>query len=241
MTDAKLKMQNFRQSSVEGLTEDQIEYLTDKWGLPDDEGTKNGIDVYDIIQMEKMYTEYEDEYEMNVDREQSLKSICKLAVKMDKALDNNDIDAYRKLSMAYDQLRKAAKFTDSQKKEQKRRDIDSVGELVKFVEMNGGIIPDIDYDPIDEPQDKIDFMIKDMKKYIDNLVKNELGLSNLIESYIKKAEKNKAQSVEDIMVQGFADQDDDDLSAYVDADSFTDVMMRQIQQEAMELSNGDYR
>lgn len=177
----------------DNLTEEDIQYLALKWGL-----------LYkpsEWVKMEELYRKYAASYEISIDREQALKAICKTDLKMNQAIDIGDIKTFKDLQAANDQLRKSSKFTDSQKQEEKQRELDSIGQLVEFVEKEGGVIPQY-FDPIETPEDRIDFIINDIKHYTDNLVKNELGLGNLIESYIKKLEENKAQSVEDILRAG---------------------------------------
>ena len=211
------------------LTPDDIKYLSLKWGL-----------LYkpsEWVKMEELYKKYEADYELSTDREQVLKNICKTDLKMNQALDVGDIKTFKDLQSANDMLRKSGKFTDSQKQEEKKRDIDSIGELVAFVENHAGIIPRYD-DPIEVPQDKIDFIINDMKNYTDNLVKNELGLGDLIESYIKKLEENKTKSVAEIMKEGVR-PDEDDILTPEEAAEFQEFKMREREEEAKRLAE-DY-
>lgn len=88
-------------------------------------------------------------------------------------------------------------------------------------------------DPIEYPQDKIDFIIKDMQNYINNLIRDELGLGNIIETYIQKIEENKAKSVEEIMAKGF-DQEEDELTVE-DIEAFAEFQADEIEQEAQAL------
>jgi len=208
------------------LTPDDIKYLSLKWGL-----------LYkpsEWVKMEELYQKYAADYELSTDREQVLKTICKTDLKMNQAIDVGDTKTFKDLQAANDQLRKSAKFTDSQKQEEKKRDLDSIGELVAFVENKGGIIPMKD-DPIHVPQDKIDFIINDMKNYTDNLVKNELGLGNLIESYIKKLEENKAMTADDILKQGIK-SDDDDIVTPEEARDFQEFKIAEREEEAKRLA-----
>lgn len=142
-----------------------------------------------------MYSKYANEYELNVDREETLKQICKLALKMDQALDIGDASTYKSLQTSYDSLRRSAKFTEAQNKEDTSRYLDSIGELVRFCEKEGGAIEQIPY-PDDYPQDDIDYAIKNMKSYYYDLVINELGLGNMIEAYIKRLEKSEDDEVD---------------------------------------------
>lgn len=209
----------------EELTADDITYLSLKWGL-----------LYkpsEWVELERLYQKYAADYELSVDREQSLKAICKTDLKMNQAIDVGDVKTFKDLQAANDSLRKSAKFTDAQKQEQKKRELDSIGELVAFVEQQGGIIPMKD-DPIEVPQDKIDFIIKDLKKYTSNLVKNELGLGNLIESFIEKTKESKAQSAEDIMKQGISE--DEDVVTQEDAEQFQQFQLEEREEEAKRLA-----
>ena len=190
--------------------------------------------------MEETYTKYANEYELNVDRELTLKQICKLELKMDQALDCGDASTYKSLQSSYDALRKSAKFTEAQNKEGQTRYLDSIGELVRFCEMEGGIIPKMP-NPDDYPEDKIDFCIKDMKQYNYNLVTKELGLGNLIESYVEKleqAEKDKAAS-EDMMNDNFIlSAADEEANAITDqeAEDFYQYLENEIEAEARMLA-----
>lgn len=133
---------------------------------------------------------------MDVDRELVLKQICKLNLKMDEALDMGDFKSYRDLSNTFDTLRKSASFTKVQNKDGEAHYLDAVGELVAFVEKEGGIIEQIPW-PDDYPQDSVDYAIKNMKGYLYDLVTNELGLGNMIESYIKRLEEqNKNNDID---------------------------------------------
>lgn len=184
------------------------------------------------VKMEELYCNYESEYELNIDRAEILKKVCRVSLKMDQALDAGDMQSFKALSSTFDQLRKSGKFTESQKKEEVKRELDSIGELVKFVEREGGIIPQFE-DPIVYPKDKIDFIIKDIQNYINNLVKDDLGLGNIIESYIEKMQKEKIETVEDIMNKGFDDKNE--ILDEKDVAEFADFQASEIEKEAQAL------
>ena len=171
------------------LDDKDISYLMLKWGT-----------VYtpeQWIKMEQMYNKYAQEYDLNVDREEVLKKMCKTSLKMDEALDAGDVTGYKNLAAVFDQLRKSGKFTEAQNKDDKQQVLSSIGELVALCEQEGGIIPSLpQYDPDQYPQDKIDFTLRDLKSYTYSLVSNELGLGDLIESYIEKLEKSEEDSVD---------------------------------------------
>lgn len=211
----------------EQLTPDDVQYLALKWGM-----------LYkpsEWVKLEEIYQKYASEYELNTDREQALKMICKTTLKMDQALDVGDTRTFKDLQAANDMMRKSAKFTDAQNKQEVTRDIDSIGELVAFVENEGGIIPRMD-DPIEEPQDKIDFLINDMKNYVDNLVRNELGLGDLIESFVEKVNNNEVKTAEQIMAESFVD-DDSDVLTNKEAEDFMQFQIEEIEAESQKLVN----
>lgn len=139
--------------------------------------------------MEDLYIRYENEYELDVDREETLKQICKVTLRMNEALDIGDLKGYRDLASTCNTLRTSACFTTAQKKENKTEVMSSIGELVRFCEVEGGIIEQIPC-PDEYPQDDIDYAIKNMKSYYYDLVTNELGLGNMIEAYIKRLEES---------------------------------------------------
>lgn len=168
----------------DALTEDDVNMLSVKWG--------SDYRPSEWVRLEEMYRKYTNEFEMNVDREEVLKMMCKTSLKMDQALDDGNISDYTKLQSAFDALRKSGKFTEAQNKDKQEKYLDSVGELVLAVEKEGGIIPRFDY-KFETTQDKIDFTLKDMQAYTYNLVRNEMGLGNLIETYIQKLDQANAQ------------------------------------------------
>lgn len=207
------------------LTQEDMKYLALKWGM--------AYKPTEWVKLEEIYKKYESEYELNVDRSETLKSICKTKFKMDQAIDIDDIKAYKDLSTVYDQLRKSGKFTEQQNVEQQKREIDSLGELVQFVENNGGIIPQFE-DPENQPQDKIDFLVNDIKNYINNLVRNELGLGSLIESYVEKLKNQEVKSAEDLIKEGISLEEKDTLTQ-AEAEEFQEFQMSEIEEESRKL------
>ena len=149
--------------------------------------------------MEELYTQYENQFELTVDRIVALKQLCKLDLEMNECLAIKDYKAYRDLSGQLDMVRKSAKFTEAQNKENSSNYLDSIGELVRFCEEEKGLIEAMPH-PDDYPQDKIDYTIIDIKKYIQDLVRGELGLGSLIESYIKKLEEHEERNALDMNI-----------------------------------------
>lgn len=175
---------------------------------------------------------------MNVDREEVLKKMCKTSLKMDQALDAGDTTGYKSLATVFDQLRKSGKFTEVQNKEEKQVYLSTIGELVALCEREGGIIEALpQFDPDQYPQDKIDFTLKDLKSYTYNLVTNELGLGDLIESYIEKLEKAESEgdvNLEDGLITNIDEAEENAVTAE-DYEEFQTFLENEIENEAEEL------
>lgn len=117
----------------------------------------------------------------------SLILICKTNLKMNQCLDQGDIEGFQKLSKVSESLRKSAKFTAAQNKEEKNDYVDSIGELVSVCEREG-FIPRYS---LDIPQDKVDITLKDMENYLYKLVTQDLGFGQQIENALKKIQLQK--------------------------------------------------
>lgn len=208
------------------LSDEEFQYLLFKWG--------HLYQPSQLIQMEQLYNKYANEYELNIDREETLKKICKTSLKMDEALDIGDTAAYQKLASVSDQLRKSGKFTEVQNKEDQVRYLDSIGELVALCEKEGGPIPEF-VDPDEYPQDKIDFTLKDLKSYTYNLVTNELNLGDLIQSYIEKlekAEEEEDKNLTDGLITSSEEQEKNELLTDKEAIEFQEYIDSEIEKDA---------
>ena len=107
------------------------------------------------------------------------------------------------MSRVYDSLRKSAKFTAAQNKEQNEDFVDSIGELVAICEKEGGFIPRF---ATNIPQDKVDATLEDMNKYVYKLVTQDLGFGRQIEDALKK-----------IQIQKEMEEDEDALTSIEDS------------------------
>ena len=176
------------------LTEDDKIYLAMKWGR-----------LYtpaDWIELEKNYNEMMNSFDIqDADTINTLVLLCKTNLKMNQAIDCGDVEGFQKLSKVSESLRKSAKFTAAQNKEQKNDYVDSVGELVAMCERDG-FIPRF---ATDIPQDKVDLTLKDMNSYVNKLVTQDLGFGQQIEDALKKIqiqrEMNEAEDTA-IMMDG---------------------------------------
>ena len=180
----------------EELTDEDKKYLAMKWGR-----------LYkpsEWIELEKIYEQMTASFDIqDADTINTLILICKTNLKMNQAIDIGDLDGFQKLSRVSESLRKSAKFTAAQNKEEKNDFVDSVGELVSMCEREG-FIPRF---AIDIPQDKVDLTLKDMNKYLYKLVTQDLGFGQQIEDALQKIKIQQEM------------QENNDLSLDVDADS----------------------
>lgn len=172
------------------LTQEDKVYLAMKWGR-----------LYkpnEWVELERKYNEMMNSFDIqDSDTTGTLILICKTYLKMNQAIDCGDMDGYQKLSRVYDSLRKSAKFTAAQNKEQKADFIDSLGEMVAYCEKVGGVIPKFE---ITTDYDIVDKVIRDLKEYNRSLVYEDTALAHQVEDYIKKREtaesmkKDKAEA-----------------------------------------------
>lgn len=159
------------------LSLEDKQYLAMKWGRT--------YKVSEWIELQKKYTEMMDSFDIqDADSKNTLIFICKTYLKMNQAIDCGDVQGYQKLSKVYDALRKSAKFTAAQNKEEKGDFIDSVGQLVAYCEKEGGRIPRYE---IKTSNDIVDKVIDDMKSYTRNLIYEDTSLARQIQDYIKQA------------------------------------------------------
>lgn len=181
-----IKEEDLPDPSKELTQEDKV-YLAMKWGR-----------LYkpnEWIALEQDYLKMKNSFDIqDADTENTLILICKTNLKMNQAIDMGDLDGYQKLSRVSDQLRKSAKFTAAQNKDEKVEQIDSVGELVHFCETHKGKIPKYQ---IDVPYDIVDKIIIDLKKYTKDLIYQDVALARQIEDYIKRREILEVQKADE--------------------------------------------
>lgn len=176
------------------LTLEDKKYLVMKWGRT--------YKMNQLIELQQKYVEMTNSFDIqDADSKNSLILICKTYLKMNQALDCGDVEGYGKYSRTYDMLRKSAKFTAAQNKENKSQVVDSVGQLVAFCQKNGGKIPRFQ---IKQP-DAIDKIIDDLKSYNRSLIYEDSALSRQIEDYLKqvRAAQAKKEDMAAAKEQGF--------------------------------------
>lgn len=166
--------------TLELTKEDKI-YLAVKWGKT--------YNLAELLELEKDYNNMTKSFDIqDADTRNTLIFICKTNLKMNQCLDSGDFEGFQKLSKVSESLRKSAKFTAAQNKEDKEDFVDSVGELISLCEREGGFIPRF---PTNIPQDKVDATLKDMNDYVKKLVTQDLGFGKQIENALKKIQIQK--------------------------------------------------
>jgi hypothetical protein len=178
------------------LTQEDKLYLAMKWGR-----------LYkpsEWVELEKHYNDMMNSFDIqDADTKSTLILLCKTDLKMNQAIDQGDVDGFQKLSRVSDSLRKSAKFTAAQNKEDKSDYVDSVGELVAICEKEG-FIPRF---PTDIPQDKVDKTLKDMNNYLYKLVTQDLGFGQQIEDSLKKIQLQKEMNDAEILLDDEVDEE----------------------------------
>ena len=190
------------------LTQDDKIYLALKWGR-----------LYTPAQwvaLEKNYEQMKKSFDIqDADSENSLILICKTNLKQNEAIDMGDYEGYQKLSRVSDTLRKSAKFTAAQNKQQKSQFVDSVGQLVTYCEKMKGAIPRFE---IKTDQDIVDKVVKDLKDYYKTLIYEDSALARQIEDYIKKREQadQKRRDKQEALQKGLdhVELDDQDFADF---------------------------
>lgn len=208
------------------LSEDDITYLRIKWGKT--------YKPFEWVQLEQLYNEMMDSYDIqSAGHIDTLKLCCKTSLKANQLLDIGDVDGAQKMIKMYDGLMKSGKFTAAQNKGESGDGIDSISAIVSICERDG-FIPRY---YTEGPQDKVDWVIRDLKDYTRQLVTEEMNLGSLIERAVKQIEKDREREIDDVEN---ADEDDeaferslfeDDNSILKDSD-FSDF--HEFEQEELE-------
>ena len=196
------------------LTDEDKIFLAMKWGRL--------YSPQEWVALEQKYAEMADCFDIqDSDTISTLKLICKTDLKMNQALDSGDIDGFQKLSKVSESLRKSAKFTAQQNKEEAGNYLDSIGEFVALCEKEGGFIPRF---CTDIPQDKVDLTLQDMNNYTKKLVTEDLGFGAQIETALRKIQMQAEANAEASAKNNLEEEDsvaeliDDDYKEFYDLD-----------------------
>ena len=185
------------------LTDEDKTYLRLKWGKmyrPDE-----------WVWLEQLYNDMMESYDIQTAGHlDTLKLLCKTSLKCNQLIDAADIEGYQKMSKVYDSLMKSGKFSAAQNKAENGDYVDSVGELVALCETDG-FIPRF---YVDQPNDKVDQTLIDMKRYTKTLITEETNLGNLIEEAIKN---NQKEDEADLLLNEDGNLSDEDLIGDLEA------------------------
>ena len=164
------------------LTDDDKRYLLLKWG--------KSYTPEEWVKLEQLYNEMMQSYDIqSAGHIDNLKLLCKTSLKSNQLLDIGDVDGAQKMLRMYDSLMKSGKFTAAQNKAESGEYVDSISELVAICEKEG-FIPRY---YIDQPGDRVDETIADLKGYTHSLVVDEMNLGNLIVSAVKTMAREEAK------------------------------------------------
>ena len=167
---------------IEDLTEEERIYLRLKWGKT--------YKPEEWIKLEQLYNEMMESYDIqSAGHIDNLKLVCKTSLKANQLIDIGDIEGFQKMSKVYDSLMKSGKFTAAQNKAEQGEFVDSISELVAICEKEG-FIPRYH---TDDPMDRVDETLADLKFYTKTLVTEEMNLGNLIENAVKEMTKQEAK------------------------------------------------
>ena len=191
------------------LTEEDKKYLTIKWGKT--------YRPYEWVQLEKLYQEMMAAFDIVTPaHEDYLKLICKTSLKAHQLIDLGDIEGFQKISKVYDTLMKSAKFTAAQNKAESGEYVSAIDEFILMCEREG-FIPRY---YVDEPKDKPDETLADLRNYTHRLVTEEMNLGNLIENAARTMAREEAKE---------EDEDTTDID---------DLDLMQVEEEV--LTDGDF-
>lgn len=204
------------------MTPEEVLQMKIKWGTYKQD---------EWLQLEAFYNDMLESFEIqDADSLAALKLICKTQLKMNQAIDMEDFDSYQKLSKVYNDMRKTAKFTAAQNKEESNNAFDSVGQLVIFCEKNGGAIPRYE---IKEDQDKVDKTLADNKQYLYDLVTQDTALAKQIEEVaVKMSKKMVEDETEDIELTN------EDFAEYFDNEESQRIADLELLEEVEDESEG---
>ena len=198
------------------LTDEDKLYLRLKWGKT--------YKSEEWIKLEQLYNEMMESYDIqSAGHIDTLKLICKTSLKANQLIDIGDIEGFQKMSKVYDSLMKSGKFTAAQNKAETGEFVDSISELVMICEKEG-FIPRFH---TDDPMDRVDETLADLKYYTKTLVTEEMNLGNLIENAIKEMAKEEAKEEDEDIEDEIMSLDEIDLLKDEDFAEYGDFLEEQ--------------
>lgn len=213
------------QMFLEDLTEDDVKYLSMKWGK---------YRPSEWVRLEQLYQEMMNSYDIQAAGHiDILKLACKASLKANQLLDIGDIDGALKASRMYDAMMKSGKFTAAQNKAENGEAIDSIAEFALLCEKEEGFIP-VFYEG--QPNDCVDQTLEDLKRYTHTLVTKEQGLGDYIEASLRAmradSEKEDVKDSDSVDYEDLFEEVIQDANSYEVYEEFEDMIEeQQIQDE----------
>ena len=164
------------QSRINLMTEDELRYLRSEWG--------EKWDIKDCLKMQDYYNEMKIDFNIsNKAHNDYLKKIVKTSLAADKELEEGNLAEYAKVIKIYNDLMKAAEFSESSKKDKKTDEgVSAVGLIYSLIEKDK-FIPKYHYE---EEPDIVNKTEKNLKNWMHKLLANEADLNILLENAAKR-------------------------------------------------------
>lgn len=208
------------------LTEEDKTYLRLKWG--------KAYKPEEWVKLEQLYNEMMESYDIqSAGHIDTLKLVCKTSLKCNQLIDIGDVEGFQKMSKVYDQLMKSGKFTAAQNKAESGEFVDSISELVEICETEG-FIPRY---YIDQPNDRVDETLLDIKNYTHTLVTEEMNLGNLIENAVKEMARQEAKEEDEDIEEEIDSYEDADALKEEDFEEYRDFIEDELNEDAQLLES----
>lgn len=211
-------------SSIEDdleLTDEDKTYLRLKWG--------KAYKPEEWVRLEQLYEEMMESYDIqSAGHIDNLKLLCKTSLKCNQLIDIGDVEGYQKMSKVYDSLMKSGKFTAAQNKAENGEFVDSISQLVEICETEG-FIPRF---YVDQPNDRVDETLMDIKNYTHTLVTEEMNLGNLIENAIKEMARQEAKEEDEDIEEEIESYEEAGMLKEEDFEEYQDFIEDEIEADA---------
>jgi hypothetical protein len=175
-------------SSISSVSYNVSDDVIRKWG--------QNYNSEQIIKLENFYNDMQNSYDVKTaSHKDYLKKISKVSLKMDEALDNDNVNEFQKLSGVYDNLMKSAKFTAVQ-----RSAVDDTGGFATFCEFIESLEKEGFIEPakITEDYDIVEATIADMKNYTKKLVLGDSSISTITTEQLNKIKEKQEETDEEL-------------------------------------------
>jgi transcription elongation factor Elf1 len=175
----------------------------------------------EYMMLEEKFRNMKDDYEIETESHVDyLKKICRLSLKIDEALENDDFDGYKKLSDVYDKLNKSAKFTAVQRSASDRAGgMNTFGEFFEYIEKEG-FIPKWH---TGEPMDIVDQTLDSLKRFTKQLVLGDSNLARLVEESLQKIKMEEEEDSLEPNDEGIDEEYDYEDSDAEDSNAEDDI------------------